>query len=112
MDFGVSALDNATFTGGGQYTLSIDNTGTNAARLYYDDATEAVKLSINETVTWTGNGGDGKLSTAANWDAPDNKAPIANDTLLINNGDTVRTRNNLPIIAPSIWRAPRSTTEV
>lgn len=89
VDFGVSALDNATFTGGGQYTLSIDNTGTNAARLYYDDATEAVKLSINETVTWTGSGGDGKLSTAANWDTPDGKAPIANDTLLINNGATV-----------------------
>ena len=95
VDFGVSALDNATFTGGGQYTLSIDNTGTNAARLYYDDATEAVKLSINETVTWTGNGGDDLLTTAANWNAPDNKAPITNDTLLINNGDTVQHTNNL-----------------
>ena len=99
VDFTNSALDNATFTGGGQYTLSIENTGSNAARLYYDDATEAVKLSINETVTWTGNGGDGKLSTAANWDAPDNKAPIANDNLLINNGDTVAHGNNLPFAA-------------
>jgi hypothetical protein len=96
VDFTNSALDNATFTGGGQYTLSIDNTGSNAARLYYDDATEAVKLSINETVTWTGNDGDGKLSTAANWDAPDNKAPIANDNLLINNGDTVAHAQSLP----------------
>ena len=90
-------LTNATFTGGGQYTLSIDNTGTNAARLYWDDATEAVKLSINETVTWTGGGSDGKLSTAANWDTPDGKAPIANDNLLINNGDTVAHGDNLPV---------------
>ncbi len=91
VDFGgdVTGLTNATFTDGGQYTLSIDNTSSNAARLYYDDATEAVKLSINETVTWTGSGGDGLLNTAANWDTPDGKAPIANDTLLINNGDTV-----------------------
>jgi len=95
VDFTNSALDNATFTGGGQYTLSIENTGSNAARLYYDDATEAVKLSINETVTWTGGGSDGKLSTAANWDTPDGKAPIANDNLLINNGDTVAHGGNL-----------------
>ena len=96
VDFTNSALDNATFTGGGQYTLSIDNTGSNAARLYYDDATEAVKLSINETVTWTGAGANNLLSTAANWNAPDNKAPITNDTLLINNGDTVAHAQNLP----------------
>jgi hypothetical protein len=95
VDFTNSALDNATFTGGGQYTLSIDNTGSNAARLYYDDATEAVKLSINETVTWTGGGANDLLTTAANWNAPDNKAPITNDTLLINNGDTVQLTNNL-----------------
>jgi hypothetical protein len=98
VNFGSDAtgLTNATFTGGGQYTLAIDNTGSNAARLYWDDANDAVKLSINETVTWTGNGGDGKLSTAANWDTPDNKAPIANDNLLINNGDTVAHAQFLP----------------
>ena len=96
VDFTNSALDNATFTGGGQYTLSIENTGSNAARLYYDDATEAVKLSINETVTWTGAGGNNLLTNAANWNAPDNKAPITNDTLLINNGDTVAHAQNLP----------------
>ena len=97
VDFSSDAtgLTNATFTGGGQYTLSIDNTGTNAARLYWDDTTDAVKLSINETVTWTGGGSDGKLSTAANWDTPDGKAPIANDNLLINNGDTVAHGGNL-----------------
>ena len=95
VDFGSSLLNNATFTGGGQYVLSIDNAGSNAARLYYDDATDAVKLSINETVTWTGAGGNNLLTNAANWDTPDGKAPIANDTLLINNGDTVAHGNNL-----------------
>ena len=97
VDFGgdVTGLTNATFTGGGQYVLSIDNTGSNAARLYWDDATDAVKLSINETVTWTGGGANNLLSNGDNWDAPDGKAPIANDTLLINNGDTVAHGNNL-----------------
>ena len=95
VDFTNSSLNNATFTGGGQYTLSIDNAGSNAARLYYDDATEAIMLGINQTVTWTGGGANNLLSTAANWNAPDNKAPITNDTLLINNGDTVAHGNNL-----------------
>ena len=109
VDFTNSALDNATFTGGGQYTLSIENTGSNAARLYYDDATEAVKLSINETVTWTGGDGDGKLSTAANWDTPDGKAPIANDNLLINNGDTVaHGGKTCPAMPPLTWWVPSS----
>ena len=82
VDFTNSSLNNATFTGGGQYTLSIDNAGSNAARLYYDDANEAVKLSINETVTWTGGGANNLLSNGDNWDAPDGKGPIANyDTL-------------------------------
>jgi hypothetical protein len=91
VDFGSDAtgLTNATFTGGGQYTLAIDNTGSNAARLYWDDTSDAVKLSINETVTWTGGGANNLLSNGDNWDAADGKAPIANDTLLINNGDTV-----------------------
>ena len=96
VDFTNSSLNNATFTGGGQYTLSIDNAGSNAARLYYDDATEAIMLGINQTVTWTGGGGNNLLTNAANWDTPDGKAPIANDTLLINNGDTVAHANNLP----------------
>ena len=97
VDFGADStgLTNATFTGGGQYTLSIDNAGSNAARLYWDDATDAVKLSINETVTWTGGGANNLLSNGDNWDAPDGKGPIANDTLLINNGDTVAHGNNL-----------------
>ncbi len=51
--------------------------------------TEAVKLSINETVTWTGRVVMDLLAMAANWDTPDGKGPIANDTLFINNGDTV-----------------------
>ena len=65
-------------------------------------------LGINQTVTWTGGGGDGLLTTAANWDTPDNKAPIANDTLLINNGDTVAHANNLPLIPPLTWWVPSS----
>ena len=96
VDFTNSSLNNATFTGGGQYTLSIDNAGSNAARLYYDDATEAIMLGINQTVTWTGGGANNLLSNGDNWDAADGKAPIANDTLLINNGDTVAHNNNLP----------------
>jgi len=98
VDFGGdnTGLTNATFTGGGQYTLSIDNSGTNAARLYWDAATDEVKLSINETVTWTGGGANNLLSNGDNWDAADGKGPIANDTLLINNGDTVAHGNNLP----------------
>ena len=97
VDFGADStgLTNATFTGGGQYTLSIDNSGTNAARLYWDAATDEVKLSINETVTWTGGGANNLLSNGDNWNAPDEKGPIANDTLLINNGDTVAHGNNL-----------------
>ena len=55
-----------------------------------------MKLSINETVTWTGGGANNLLSNGDNWDAPDDKGPIANDTLLINNGDTVAHDNNLP----------------
>ena len=96
VDFTNSSLNNATFTGGGQYTLSIDNAGSNAARLYYDDANEAVKLSINETVTWTGGGTNNLLSNGDNWDAADGKGPINYDTLLINSGDTVTHNNNLP----------------
>ena len=97
VDFGgdSTGLTNATFTGGGQYTLSIDNSGTNAARLYWDAATDEVKLSINETVTWTGGGANNLLSNGDNWNAPDEKGPIANDALLINNGDTVAHGNNL-----------------
>ena len=101
VDFGGdnTGLTNATFTGGGQYTLSIANSGTNAARLYWDDATDAVKLSINETVTWTGGGANNLLSNGDNWDAADGKGPISYDTLVINNGDTVAHNNNLPFAA-------------
>jgi hypothetical protein len=88
-----AGMNNTTFQ---TANLNIIDTGTNAARLYWDDATDAVKLSINETVTWTGAGGNNLLTNAANWDTPDGKAPIANDTLLINNGDTVAHANNLP----------------
>ena len=88
VDYGTDThgISNANFQNA---TLTITDTGSNAARLYWDDATEAIKLGINQTVTWTGGGANNLLSTAANWDAPDGKAPIANDTLLINNGDTV-----------------------
>ena len=91
-----AGMNNATFQ---TANLNIIDTGTNAARLYWDDATDAVKLSINETVTWTGAGGNNLLTNAANWDTPDGKAPIANDTLLINNGDTVAHAQNLPVNA-------------
>ena len=94
-----TGLTNATFTGGGQYTLSIVDSGTNAARLYWDDATDAVKLSINETVTWTGGGANNLLSNGDNWDAADGKGPINYDTLVINNGDTVAHDNSLPFAA-------------
>ena len=46
-------------------------------------------------MTWTGGGANNLLSNGDNWDAPDGKGPIANDTLLINNGDTVAHGNNL-----------------
>ena len=96
VDYGTDThgISNANFQNA---TLTITDTGTNAARLYWDDAQEAIMLGINQTVTWTGGGGDGLLNRAANWDTPDNKAPIGNDTLLINNGDTVAHANNLPI---------------
>jgi len=95
VDYGTDThgISNANFQNA---NLTITDTGSNAARLYYDDATEAIMLGINQTVTWTGGGANNLLSTAANWNAPDNKAPITNDTLLINNGDTVAHAQNLP----------------
>ena len=94
VDYGTDThgISNANFQNA---TLNTIDTGSNAARLYYDDATEAIMLGINQTVTWTGGGANDLLTTAANWNAPDNKAPITNDTLLINNGDTVQHTNNL-----------------
>ena len=46
-------------------------------------------------MTWTGGGANNLLSNGDNWDAADGKGPIGNDTLLINNGDTVAHNNNL-----------------
>ena len=113
VDFGGdnTSLTNATFTGGGQYTLSIVDSGTNAARLYWDDATDAVKLSINETVTWTGGGANNLLSNGDNWDAADGKGPINYDTLVINNGDTVAHNNSLPFAATIDLVGSELTTE-
>ena len=94
VDYGTDThgISNANFQNA---TLNTIDTGSNAARLYYDDATEAIMLGINQTVTWTGGGANDLLTTAANWNAPDNKAPITNDTLLINNGDTVQHTSHL-----------------
>ena len=94
VDYGTdtNGISNANFQNA---TLTITDTGTNAARLYWDDAQEAIKLGINQTVTWTGGGANNLLSNGDNWNAPDEKGPIANDTLLINNGDTVAHGNNL-----------------
>ena len=94
VDYGTDShgISNANFQNA---NLTITDTGTNAARLYWNDTEEAIMLGINQTVTWTGGGANDLLTTAANWNAPDNKAPITNDTLLINNGDTVQHTNNL-----------------
>ncbi len=94
VDYGTDThgISNANFQNA---TLTITDTGTNAARLYWNDTEEAIMLGINQTVTWTGGGANDLLTTAANWDTPDGKAPIANDNLLINNGDTVAHGGNL-----------------
>jgi hypothetical protein len=90
VDFGSDAagMNNATFQGAGG--LNVINAGANTARFYWDDATEAITLNVNPTVTWDAGGGDGLWSTAANWTGgPDNAVPVANDTVIISNGDTV-----------------------
>ena len=83
-----ASMDNATFQGAGG--LNVINTGSNTARLYWDDAAEAIKLTVNPTTTWDAGGGDGEWKTATNWaGTPDDQAPVANDIVNIANGDTV-----------------------
>ncbi len=83
-----AAMDNSKFQGAGG--LNVINAGSHAARFFWDDAAEAIKLNIDPTVTWDGGGSDGEWKTDDNWTGgPENQAPVANDTVVISNGDTV-----------------------
>jgi len=100
MDFNIDGegMDNAAFQNA---TLNVLNPGAHTARMYWDDATEAIKLNVDPTVTWDGGGGDGLWKTGTNWSGgPDNTAPVTGDTVTINNGDTVSwdgtTGQNMP----------------
>jgi len=81
-------MDNSTFQGAGG--LIVNNPGSHTARFFWDDTAEAIKLNIDPTVTWDAGGGDGEWKTGNNWTGgPENQAPVANDTVVISNGDTV-----------------------
>jgi hypothetical protein len=96
VDFGgdTTSLTNAIFTGGSQYSLNVNNSGSDTGVLYWDEVDKAVRLNVNQTKVWQGDV-DSVWSTTGNWlGAPDQSAPVSGDTLLINNGDTVDFTDN------------------
>jgi len=86
VDFGSDAtgLNNATFTGGGQYSLSVDNPGSDSGALYFDDVDKAVRLNVNQTKVWQGDAGAG-FNTTGNWiGAADQSGPVSGvDNILL-----------------------------
>ena len=84
VDFGGASLNNATFTGGGQYTLNVDNPGTDSGALYFDDVDKAVRLNVNQTKVWQGDAGAG-FNTTGNWiGAADQSGPVSGvDNILL-----------------------------
>jgi hypothetical protein len=86
VDFGSDAtgLTNATFTGGGQYSLSVNNPGADSGALYFDDVDKAVRLNVNQTKVWQGDAGAG-FNTTGNWiGAADQSGPVSGvDNILL-----------------------------
>jgi hypothetical protein len=69
--------------------LNILNNGNYIASLHFSDALDALQLVVVRPVVWDGGGGDGKWTTASNWEA--NVVPVAGEIVQISNGGTIDT---------------------
>ncbi len=99
VDFGSDGigLNNATFTGGGQYSLSVNNPGNDSGALYFDNIDKAVRLNVNQTKVWTG--GAAGFNTTGNWiGASDQSGPVSGvDNILL---DTAVATMNQTMTSP------------
>ena len=83
----VSGMNDTIFQGAGG--LNILNSGNYIASLHFSDALDAIQLVVIRPVVWDGGGGDGKWTTASNWEA--NTVPATGEIVQISNGGTIDT---------------------